>query len=190
FSLGAAAANARYPASTVVTAASWDLSSVGTLRQAPGSDLWPVTWGADGNVYSAWGDGGGFEGTDQIGRVSLGFASVSGAPITGNPGSFAGTNLWGAPGYAENPATFGGKIDELISIGGVLYGQGGLWTAANCNCSDPTMKAGSAPARTLTWSADLGRTWQVAPWTTARNLGTFLQYGADYQGAWDAAHVY
>ena len=32
---------------------------------APGSDLWPVTWGPDGHLYAAWGDGGGFGGSDS-----------------------------------------------------------------------------------------------------------------------------
>ena len=183
------ASNAPYPASSVITA-SWDLSSLATLRKAPGSDIWPVTWGADGNVYSAWGDGGGFAGTNSVGRVSLGFARISGTPADGDAGSFLGTNVWGAaPQYAENPATFGGKVDELISVGGVLYGVGGLWTADNCSC-DPTQQSGAGPLRKLTWSSDLGKSWQIAPWNSSIDPGTFLQFGRDYQGAWDAAHVY
>jgi len=38
--------------------------------RANGSDLWPVTWGKDGNVYTFFGDGGGFGGDNQRGRVS------------------------------------------------------------------------------------------------------------------------
>lgn len=183
------ASNAPYPASSVITA-SWDLSSLGTLRKAPGSDIWPVTWGADGNLYSAWGDGGGFAGTNNVGRVSLGFARISGTPADAIASSFLGTNVWGAaPQYAENPATFGGKVDELISVGGVLYGVGGLWTADNCGC-DPTQQSGAGPLRKLAWSSSLGKSWQIAPWSSSIDPGTFLQFGRDYQGAWDAAHVY
>src|SRR4051812_28721654 len=47
---------------------------------APGSDLWPVTWGPDDQLYTAWGDGGGFGGSDSDGRVSLGFAKIEGDP--------------------------------------------------------------------------------------------------------------
>ena len=38
-----------------------------TLRAtlAPGSDIWPLTWAADGHQYTTFGDGGGFGGTDQ-----------------------------------------------------------------------------------------------------------------------------
>jgi hypothetical protein len=106
-SLSAAASNAPYPLSSVITSASWNLSPVSPLRQARGSDIWPVTWGADGNVYGAWGDGGGFAGTDSVGRVSLGFARIGGTPAAGNPTSYTGINVWGAAHtYAENAATY------------------------------------------------------------------------------------
>ena len=189
----ASAAVPPYPHSRFITAMTWDLSTVSTLRKAHGSDLWPLTWAADGNLYAAWGDGGGFDGdSNYVGRVSLGIARISGIPVEGNPASYAGRNVWGdAPYYAESRSTFGGKVDDLISIDGVLYGHGGLWTRANCNCPDPTLKSGANPhERTVTWSTDLGRTWQVAPWSNPAVLGSSLQYGQDYRGAWDSRHVY
>jgi len=59
-----------YPRSTLIERMvwHWDTHTVA----APGSDLWPVTWGPDGDMYTAWGDGGGFGGSDREGRVSLG----------------------------------------------------------------------------------------------------------------------
>jgi len=187
------ASNAPYPQSQVITGMTWDLSTVTTLRKAQGSDLWPMTWAADGNLYGAWGDGGGFDGNaNNIGRVSLGFARITGTPVQGQPNSFSGKNVWGAaPGYAQYPATFGGKVGNVISIDGVLYGQGGLWTTVNCGCADPTQRSGSNPTqRTLIWSEDLGKTWTIAPWTVSAMLGAPLQFGQDYRGAWDPAHVY
>jgi hypothetical protein len=189
------ASTAPYPPSQVITGITWDLSTVLSLRKALGSDIWPLTWASDGNLYGAWGDGGGFDGTEDskaTGRTSLGFARVTGTPAVGDPASFAGRNVWGqAPAFAENQATFGGKVDDLISVGGVLYGQGGLWTTANCNCSDPTIKSGDNPTQfTLTWSSDLGKTWQIAPWTSSTQSGSSLQFGPDYRGAFDPAHVY
>lgn len=187
------AADAPYPRSRLITSMIWDFSTVNGLRKAHGSDLWPSAWGADGNLYAAWGDGGGFDGDDNnVGRVSLGFARIMGTPLAGNASSYSGRNIWGAaPAYARNPATFGGKVDDLISIDGVLYGHGGLWSLANCGCPDPTRKSGDNPRQhTLAWSADLGRTWHVAPWVSASDPGASLQYGEDYKGAWDAAHVY
>jgi hypothetical protein len=183
-----------YPYSRTITGMTWNLSSVLTLRKAVGSDLWPLTWAADGNLYGAWGDGGGFDGTEQskaTGRASLGFARINGIPEVGRPDSYWGQNIWGqAPKFAEYQATFGGKVVDLISVGGVLYAQGGLWTAANCNCPDPTLKNNDNPVRTLTWSSDLGRSWHIAPWTRSTDLGSSLQFGANYAGAWDPAHIY
>ena len=48
-----------YPPSPVIEDVTWDIGNM--LRLAPGSDLWPVTWGPDNNIYISWGDGGGFE---------------------------------------------------------------------------------------------------------------------------------
>ncbi|MCP4422874.1 MAG: hypothetical protein GY803_00115, partial [Chloroflexi bacterium] len=49
-----------YPDSPVIADIAWDWDSY--VQAAPGSDLWPTTWAADGNIYSSWGDGGGFGG--------------------------------------------------------------------------------------------------------------------------------
>ena len=188
-----AAATAPYPYSRLITAMSWDLSTVPALRKAHGSDLWPLAWAADGNLYGGWGDGGGFDGdSNYVGRVSLGFARISGTPVAGQPASYSGKNVWGdAPQYAQNRATFGGKIDDLISVNGVLYAQGGFWTAANCGCSDPTLKPGAnMKQQTVAWSADLGRSWHIARWTSSSTAGASLQYGRDYEGALDPEHVY
>jgi len=191
----ALAATAPYPPSKVITGLSWDLSTVTSLRKAAGSDIWPTTWGADGNLYGAWGDGGGFNGSQSsvaAGRTSLGFAAISGTPAAGDTGSYTGTNIWGrAPSHAKYPATFGGKVSEMFSVDGVLYGEGALWTSANCGCSDPTNKSGSNQNdHTLIWSSDLGKSWTIAPWKSASAFGSFLQFGKDYQGAFDPAHLY
>src|SRR5215217_3548353 len=59
-------------------------------RRAPGSDNWPITWSADDHQYTAWGDGGGFAGTDVQGRVSLGFGRVEGPAAT-----YRARDVWG-----------------------------------------------------------------------------------------------
>jgi hypothetical protein len=189
------AATPPYPQSKVITSMSWDLSTVTSLRKASGSDIWAMTWGADGNLYGAWGDGGGFDGTQDskaTGRTSLGIAVITGTPAVGNPASYTGKNVWGqAPSFAESQATFGGKVSELFSVDGVLYGEGALWTTANCACSDPTSKSGSNPNdHTLIWSSDLGKTWTIAPWKSSGGLGSFLQFGENYRGAFDPTHLY
>src|SRR4051794_41880204 len=74
-SLAAGAAGAApYPNSGLITGVSWDTA---TYRFAgAGGDLWPVTAGADGKVYTAWGDG---TVTYPV-KVSYGVASVAGGP--------------------------------------------------------------------------------------------------------------
>jgi hypothetical protein len=179
---------APYPPSRRITAVTWDFSAGTKSRRALGSDLWPCTWARDDNQYCAWGDGGGFDGNDDnIGRVSLGFARVTGIPVADGESGFSGKNVWGAPFYAENSATFGGKVVSMVSIDGTLYAIGGFWTSENTE--DPEHRSGSGPLHTLVWSSDLGKSWQVALWSTPSVLGTFLNFGRDNADAIDS-YVY
>jgi hypothetical protein len=178
---------APYPLSRAITAVNWNFSAAGP-RRARGSDLWPCTWAADDATYCAWGDGGGFDGNDDhVGRASLGFARVRGKPAKDGSLDFFGKNVWGSPPYAENPATVGGKVVSLIAFDGVIYAAGNLWTAQNTD--NPVLRSESGPLRTLLWSADLGRSWTVAPWSSPAPLGTFLNFGRDNAGAIDG-YVY
>lgn len=194
------AAKPPYPRSTLITAASWDFSSVLPLRQARGSDLWPCTWAHDDQLYCAWGDGGGFQGNEGTGRASVGFARVEGMPESDNPESYRGTNLWGKPPAAEHLATFGGKVGSVIAVDGVLYATGGFFTTAHL--ADPVSGYGVGPYLSMAWSSDLGKTWQLAPWSGTDALGSFLNFGKDneharddyvylyYQRARDSKHVF
>ena len=67
-------------------------------RAAQGSDNWQLTWAADGHQYGAWGDGGGFGGTNSDGRVSLGVARIEG-PWD----AFTGVNVRGGKNARERP---------------------------------------------------------------------------------------
>jgi hypothetical protein len=182
------ASPAPYPHSQLITEVTWNFSALRKSRKALGSDLWPCTWARDGNQYCAWGDGGGFDGNDDnIGRVSLGFARITGIPAANGTSGFRGKNVWGAPPYAENPASFGGKVVSLVSIDGVLYAIGGFWTSHDTE--DPVHTYDIGPFHALAWSSDLGETWQIAPWSTQSTLGTFLNFGPDNAGAIDS-YVY
>ena len=175
---------APYPPSRALTAVNWEFAAITHSRLALGSDLWPCTWARDDNQYCAWGDGGGFDGNDDhIGRVSVGIARVTATISRQGTLQLAGKNIWGEPPYAQYQATFGGKISSLISVGGVLYASGGFWTAQNT--ADPVHTSEQGPLYSLAWSADLGKTWQLASWSTASNLGTFINFGRDNQAAWD-----
>ncbi len=99
-----------------------------------GSDIWPVTWGRDGKVYTFFGDGGGFGGDNDRGRTSFGIASMAGtAPsdldAAGAIVPPARRNIYG--GFeAEHPSTVSGKAGSIIAVGRDFYGRGGIWNAA------------------------------------------------------------
>lgn len=167
-----------YPPSTAIKGIEWDFAH--SVRQAPGSDLWPVTWAADGNLYTAWGDGGGFGGTNSDGRVSLGFARIAGTAER-----FEATNVWGGKTGAHI-ATFGGKVGALVSVQGALYAIGGVWP------NKVGVKTWSCPKEArLLWSDDLAKSWRICDWTFADAKNpefgpvSFLNFGKDYAGARD-----
>ena len=67
-----------YPRSPVIANITFDRTT--WVKAAPGSDQFGCTWAKDGNLYAAWGDGGGFGGTNSRGRASLGVARIKGMP--------------------------------------------------------------------------------------------------------------
>ncbi|MBU6399723.1 MAG: DUF4185 domain-containing protein [Verrucomicrobia bacterium] len=161
---------APYPPSTVLSGITWHWETYTTA--APGSDLWPVTWGPDNQLYTAWGDGGGFGGSDSDGRVAMGIARLEGGPET-----YRGFNVNGGKA-PEWPASFRakGKTAGLVFVGGTLYAavnlQDGPWPRVN---------------HALEWSTDQGATWTRAGWLFAAGRGNFqpakfLQFGRDYRG--------
>ncbi|MHB1037075.1 MAG: DUF4185 domain-containing protein [Pirellulales bacterium] len=159
-----------YPPSPAIAAITWHWDTHATA--APGSDLWPVSWGADDHLYAAWGDGGGFGGTDSDGRVAMGFARIEGAPE-----HYRGTNVNGGKA-PEHPASFAknGKTAAVVSVDGTLYAtvnlQDGPWPDVN---------------HALVWSTDQGATWARSAWVFPKGAGNFqpakfLQFGKDYAG--------
>ena len=162
------APTAPYPQSRFIQNIEWHWDTHHTA--APGSDLWPVTWAGDNNLYTAWGDGGGFGGTDQDGRVALGFGRIEGPAE-----KFEGFNVNGGKN-AEAPASFAkrGKTGGMLCCQGVLYAwinrQNGAW---------PDVHEG------LAWSTNMGRTWENSSWEFPKGPGnfkpsTFLNAGKDY----------
>jgi Domain of unknown function (DUF4185) len=151
-----------YPRSDLLTGIRFDRETL--RREAEGSDIWSCTWAGDGNVYAAWGDGGGFGGTDQKGRVSLGVAM-----ITGVPPEYKGINVWGGydPISRQKPTL--GKA-SLIAVKGALY----LYDSEQ-----------DAWDRCRLWkSEDYGRTWADRGWIFPKTHKVFafpglVQFGQD-----------
>ena len=165
---------APYPASPVIADIAFDWST--HRREAQGSDNWQLTWADDNQLYGAWGDGGGFGGTNNDGRARIGFARIE-----GDWNNFIGYNVWGGMN-AEHPATFDGKSWGTISVEGILYS----WVIGDE--PDPTgpMDDGRRDHYRfieLARSTDHAATWTKAPWRWWREdnliIPTFLQQGRD-----------
>jgi CubicO group peptidase (beta-lactamase class C family) len=157
--------NAPYPYSEVISSLTWsDISTV--VHQANGSDNWPITWADDGEQYTAYGDGWGFN-PRVPNKLSLGFCKVSGSP----PGD--GVNIRSATGEQLGDGRSGKKASGMLSVNGTLY-----MLVRNANNNGQQSQ--------LAWSSDHGSTWTWSTWKFAE-LGypCFLNFGRDYAGARD-----
>jgi hypothetical protein len=160
---------APYPSSAAITGIVWaDAATV--VHQADGSDTWPITWADDGQQYTAYGDGWGFD-PKVPAKLSLGFCKVSGGP----PG--AGVNIRSATGEQLGDGRSGKKASGMLMVDGVLY-----MLVRNADNSGRQSQ--------LAWSADHAATWTWSTWKFAE-LGypCFLNFGRNYAGARDG-YVY
>ncbi len=159
-----------YPKSPVITGIAFDQST--WVKAAPGSDQFGYTTASDGNIYVAWGDGGGFEGTNSLGRSSLGVGRIEGTPPSWTP-----YNVWGGVDpESSQPSTLGKTSNGVIAVNGAIYlyvDEQDVWTNNN-----------------LWKSTDLGMTWTDLGQMFNEAHSAFaepgiLQFGPNYQGARD-----
>ncbi len=165
----AAKSSSPYPPSPVIRDIDWaPLDTI--IRQAKGSDNWPMTWADDDALYSAYGDGNGFAPMVK-GKLSLGLVKV-----TGTPPAIEGINLRSETAEAKGDGKNGRKASGMLCVDGVLY-----------------LLVRNADNAQLGWSSDHGQTWTWADWKFTESFGcpTFLNFGKDYAGARDAfVYVY
>ena len=155
---------APYPPSPVIQVVEWaDEKTI--ARRTEGSDNWPITWGDDGALYAAYGDGFGFKKPRVAERLSLGFARVKGAPL-----EIAGENIRSSSGEQKGDGPRGRKASGLLMIDGTLY-----------------MLARNAGNSQLAWSTDHAKTWTWSDWKFTESFGcpAFLNFGRNYAGARD-----
>jgi hypothetical protein len=154
-----------YPQSPVILELEWAPEST-IERAAQGSDNFPITWGDDDYLYTAYGDGRGFE-PKVPDKLSMGFARVSGMP-----NNFEGENIRSnaeETGDGDNAR----KVSGLLMVDDTLY----MW-ARNANRDGEHCK--------VAVSDDYAKTWTYAEWTFEEfGYCAFVQYGKNYDGAPD-----
>jgi hypothetical protein len=134
------------------------------IRKAKGSDNFPLTWADDDHLYTAYGDGNGFEPFLKE-KLSLGLARIEGLPAR-----LAGFNLRAPTVEQKGEGNAGKKASGVLMVEGILY----LWVRNDNNSR-------------LAWSTDHGQTWTWCDWkfTTSFGCPTFLNFGRNYAGARD-----
>ena len=154
------------PPSPVIVDVEW-AAAPAIRRVAPGSDNWPLTWGDDGSLYAAYGDGEGFD--PQSGhKLSLGLARIEGGPR-----DFEGFNIRSASGEQYGHGSAGKKASGMLMVEGLLL----MWVR-NVN--------GTGEQCQLAWSKDHGASWEWSHWKFEQfGYCTFINFGRNYQGARD-----
>ena len=154
---------APYSASPVIKEIEWAPADT-IIRKAKGSDNWPITWADDDNLYTAYGDGWGFEPKTEK-KLSLGIAK-----IIGSPPDFRGVNIRTISGERVGQGAEGAKASGILCVDGVLY-----------------MLVRNVGNSQIVWSADHGKTWKWYDWKFTISFGypTFLNFGKNYGGARD-----
>jgi CubicO group peptidase (beta-lactamase class C family) len=163
--------------SPVITSVTWapadSIVRKATGKGRDGSDNWPITWADDDNLYTAYGDGYGFDPIVPK-KLGLGFARVMGGPT-----DFTGENI---RSDAENTGmgASGKKASGLLMVDGVLY----MWVRNADNNGNHCQ---------LAWSKDYAQTWTWSTWKFEQfGYPTFINFGKNYTGVPDKHkdHVY
>ena len=178
--LGFSAANAAcvgenqapFACSNQITNISFDWSS--HQEHASGADNWPITWAADNNQYTAWGDGFGYFANQS--KRSFGIAKIAGNPpnYVGSDVYFGATASCNGIGNPGDNTLICGKSYSILSYAGFLV----LWAGPESGA------AGFTQSRFF-YSRDDGQSWtQTTHVFTGTDYyhPTFIQFDKDNQG--------
>ena len=156
-------ARAPYPQSSVLKGIEWAPKDT-IVRLGKGGDNWPMTWGDDDALYTAYGDANGFA-PRLLEKLSLGFGRVLGLPP-----DVRGENIRASSLEAKGDGKHGAKASGLLMVDGALH-----------------LLARNTGHAQIATSRDRGITWQWAPWKFSESFGcpTFLNFGPNYRGARD-----
>ena len=168
--IGSIIQHREHPPSPVITGIAWapadSIVRSATGKGKDGSDNWPITWADDDSLYTAYGDGYGFDPIVPE-KLGLGFARVMGGPT-----DFTGENI---RSDAENTGmgASGKKASGLLMVGGVLY----MWVRNADNNGNHSQ---------LAWSRDRAQTWTWSSWKFEQfGYPAFINFGRNYTGVPD-----
>ena len=163
--------SAPYPRSETITGIQWSpTDSVVRLatggEERDGSDNWPITWAKDDCLYTAFGDGYGFE-PNLPQKLGLGFGK-----ITGMPENMVYETIR-SNGENQGHGAAGQKASSLLAIEDSIY----MWVR-NADWDGSQSR--------LAQSNDQQKTWNWCDWRFEK-FGhiAFINYGKNYQGARD-----
>ena len=167
----ASAAEPPYPRSRAIVKLTWD---PGVVRIGEGNDgrdgvgdNWPITWGDDGDLYTSYGDGPGFNVMPRH-FLTLGFAK-----IMGNPPDITAEDI---TSDADTPVGWGNKG---IKSSGVLMVDRILYMFVRNNQVN-----GDYRNSRLAWSRNYQKNWTWADGHFSDTFGSpeFVQFGPNYAG--------
>lgn len=121
-----------------------DVAATNSYRTQSDGDLWPSCWASDDAVYTAWGDGRGFDPNGE-------WVDMGTARITGDMDNLTGTNgaLSDAVVPLWNPGKATRKPTGMVCVGNTIY----------LAVQDLSTNFSYAPAATIVKSTDGGKTW-------------------------------
>lgn len=142
---------------------------------APESDNWPITWAADNQQYTSFGDGRGFS-TFNIKRASLGVAR-----IVGGKNGYSAYDVFKTGAHSGG---WGGKSEGILAIGSKLYLFRNGTSSSTSAFKQTELYLSTDFGQTWTYT---GLSWRPSEFTTTDAVfsPTFLQFGKAYAGARD-----
>lgn len=178
--------------STFFSVADVEVSS--TVATASDGDLWPTTWADDGHVYTACGDGLGFDLSGSWADIVVN--RIEGTPVTGLSGTRLASGRDVSPVWTD-PARYNSKPTGIVAVDGNRDGRDELYLAVqDLRCGDGPSAFNEAPAAGIVRSDDYGRIWHApdAPQFTDHEFTTvmFLDLGRSNEHAkrLEPGHVY
>lgn len=170
--------NTNFNQSSIFSGITWNTGSLTQQPAALGSDLFLPVWAHNGHLYSGWGDGGGFTGSNTLGRVQWGVARIEGASFAARSCyNVYGGNSAQSPEWPVHPNT--PNSDPLAYPNN--WKLGALW------CANSILYA--LQGDNSWWESDAFVRWRVIKSTNASSQWRLMNGNSLDQGTWTCTSV-